>query len=231
MPAGPPRRNPRKIQTINNKVNNRGANDTTPSKNVLDVSIVIAVPDSANLANISGSYVIVAVYFVPSDSVPAALLPLIVIVLISEPRFKISEKDVSYAFTENGKPYVSSHPEINFSLSHTKNFAIAAFSEHEVGIDCESSGREIPARVLSKLFTKKETLSFDSEPILLWTAKDSVSKLTGYGVGGFNAIPELEYFSEKTEINGIFLRKLNVGEFTVVISSFTDDDISLTELK
>ena len=145
--------------------------------------------------------------------------------------FKISEKDVSYAFTENGKPYVSSHPEINFSLSHTKNFAIAAFSEHEVGIDCESSGREIPARVLSKLFTKKETLSFDSEPILLWTAKESVSKLTGYGVGGFNAIPELEYFSEKTEINGIFLRKLNVGEFTVVISSFTDDDISLTELK
>ena len=145
--------------------------------------------------------------------------------------FKISEKNVSYAFSVNGKPYALSHPEIKFSLSHTENFAIAAFSDHEIGIDCESSDREIPARVLNKLFTKKETLSFECEPILLWTAKESVSKLTGCGVSGFNALPELEYFSEKTEINGIFLRKLNVGSFTVVVSSLTDDDLIIEEIK
>ena len=145
--------------------------------------------------------------------------------------FKITEKNVSYAFSENGKPYALSHPEIKFSLSHTENFAIAAFSDHEIGIDCESSDREIPARVLNKLFTKKETLSFECEPILLWTAKESVSKLTGCGVSGFNALPELEYFSEKTEINGIFLRKLNVGDFTVVVSSFTDDDLVIEEIR
>ena len=145
--------------------------------------------------------------------------------------FKISEKDVSYAFAENGKPYALSHPEIKFSISHTENFAIAAFSDHEIGIDCESSDRKIPARVLNKFFTKKETLSFDCSPILLWTAKESVSKLTGCGVSGFNALPELEYFSEKTEINGIFFRKLNVGSFTVVISSLTDDDIVIEEIK
>ena len=145
--------------------------------------------------------------------------------------FGISEKEVIYAFGEKGKPCAENHPEIKFSLSHTENFAIAAFSDHEVGIDCENSDRDISPRVLNKLFTKKETRSFECAPILLWTAKESVSKLTGYGVSGFNTLPELEYFSEKTEIKGIFLRKLNVGDFTVVVSSFTDDDLVIEEIK
>lgn len=145
--------------------------------------------------------------------------------------FGISEKEVVYAFGEKGKPCAENHPEIKFSLSHTENFAVAAFSDSEIGIDCERSDRKISERLLSKYFSEKETLSFACSPILLWTAKESVSKLTGCGVEGFSTLPEIEHFSEKTEVGGIFLRKLNIGAFTVVLSSFTDEDFTLTEIK
>ena len=145
--------------------------------------------------------------------------------------FRVAEKNVLYAFGENGKPSVSSHPEIKFSLSHTENFAVAAFSDSEIGIDCERSDRAISERLLSRYFSEKETLSFARSPILLWTAKESVSKLTGCGIGGFSALPEMEFFSEKDEKDGIFLRKLNIGDFTIVLSSFRDEDFTLTEVK
>ena len=64
---------------------------TIDSNHDFDVSIVIVVPDSDRRANISGSYVIVAVYFVPSDKVPVAFVSLIFIVVISGARRRISE--------------------------------------------------------------------------------------------------------------------------------------------
>ena len=145
--------------------------------------------------------------------------------------FGVSEKDVAYAFGENGKPYAESHPEIKFSLSHTENFAIAAFSDCEIGIDCEKNDRAVSDKVLNRYFPKKETLSFASSPILLWTAKESVSKLRGCGVSGFSELPELEYFTESAEFDGVFLKKMELNGFTAVISSLTDEDFTLTEIK
>jgi len=145
--------------------------------------------------------------------------------------FGVSEKDVLYAFGENCKPYAKSHPEIKFSLSHTEALAIAAFSDSDVGIDCEYSARGVSERIISNFFSEKEKLSFACSPILLWTAKESISKLLGCGVSGFSELPELEYFSESAEINGIYLRRFEINGFTVVLSSLADEPFCLQEVK
>ena len=143
----------------------------------------------------------------------------------------IDEKTVVYGLGENGKPFTRSHPEVRFSLSHAENFAVCAFSDNEVGIDCESSDRSVSERVQSRYFSEKEKLSFASSPILLWTAKESISKLLGCGVSGFSKLPELEYFTESAEINGIYLRRFEINGFTVVLSSPADEPFCLQEVK
>ena len=145
--------------------------------------------------------------------------------------FGIAEEKVIYAFGENGKPFAQNHPEVKFSLSHTENFAVAAFSDGEVGIDCERSGRSVSERVQDRYFGKKEKLSFAQRPILLWTAKESISKLEGNGVSGFSHIPELDYFTDTTETNGIRLQCFEINGFTVVVSSLENGEITVLEVK
>jgi len=144
--------------------------------------------------------------------------------------FGIEEKSVIYALGERGKPYAENYPEVKFSLSHAENFAVAAFSDGEVGIDCEKSDRAVSHRVQSRYFSEKEKLSFADAPILLWTAKESISKLVGNGISGFSELPELEYFTESAEVNGIFLRKFEINGFTVVHSNYADEPFTLTEI-
>lgn len=145
--------------------------------------------------------------------------------------FGIEEKTVEYGFSDNGKPCAKNHPEVKFSLSHSENFAIAAFSDGEVGIDCEKTDRAVPERVMQRYFSEKEKLSFASSPILLWTAKESISKLWGCGVSGFSKLPELEYFTESAEINGIYLRRFEINGFTVVLSSLANEPFCVQEVR
>ena len=86
-----------------------------------------------------------------------------------------------------GKPYFE-NGGIHFSISHSKNIAVCAISQSEVGIDIERLDKERDYLSLAeRYFTKKEYEKIrESENIKeafikYWTAKEAYIKYTGEG--------------------------------------------------
>ena len=76
-----------------------------------------------------------------------------------------------------GKPFFPSHPEICFSLSHTKTAVLAAVSSFPIGADVEFRRETKPALERRLL----ELQHGDLDLFELWTLRESWFKLTGEG--------------------------------------------------
>ncbi|MBP5331938.1 MAG: 4'-phosphopantetheinyl transferase superfamily protein [Lachnospiraceae bacterium] len=74
-------------------------------------------------------------------------------------KFGLRENDVSYGLNEHGKPFVEGHPEIVFNVSHSGDYAVAAFVDTEeadavfVGTEeadrgGSDNGKDLPPKVL-----------------------------------------------------------------------------------
>ncbi len=111
----------------------------------------------------------------------------------------LTEKDCTYAFGPQGKPYVSGHPEIRFSLSHSGGKVIAAFAEEEIGCDIEKI-RPANLNVARRFFSEEERKLLEDAKdeetrnvlfFRIWTAKESYIKAIGRGfaepLDGFTA--------------------------------------------
>ncbi len=114
------------------------------------------------------------------------------------------ESDLSY--TENGKPYIEHGP--CFNLSHSKNIAVIAISESNMGVDIEIR-EDISKGVIDRCFTEEEKAfaSLSTENALrIWTAKEAVLKLLGTGFSlspkTFSVMP----LEKEREINGVKLK-------------------------
>lgn len=88
---------------------------------------------------------------------------------------------------DSGKPYLSSHPHIHFSLSHCDAGAACAISTAPVGIDAETI-REIDDHVVRHAFSLDEQamMARAENPsrtgITMWTLKESWLKAVGCGL-------------------------------------------------
>ena len=78
----------------------------------------------------------------------------------------LKESELEYGFNEHGKPYVKDHPEIIFNLSHSGDYAVAAFVNRDdddvecsVGVDIEQIER-VNSRVVSKM---KKDVGFEPD--------------------------------------------------------------------
>ena len=91
---------------------------------------------------------------------------------------------------EQGKPYLSDHPEVFFNLSHAGKVAMCVVSDVEVGCDVEEmiDGREALAQ---RFFTPREAAEIALQPTgeakvalfyRYWTLKESFMKVTGRGM-------------------------------------------------
>lgn len=104
--------------------------------------------------------------------------------------YGICEQDTVFQYGENGKPYLADMPQIHFNLSHSGDYAAAAFSSREVGIDIEcerKNGRKIAARFFAEeeIRNMQYCKSKEEEDQLFlryWTLKESFLKVTGYGM-------------------------------------------------
>ena len=141
--------------------------------------------------------------------------------------FGINESEIIYKTAENGKPYAENHPEVNFSLSHTESAAVAAFSDRKVGIDCEHSGRNISDSVIKRFFSEKEYISFSSNPLLLWVAKESLVKFTGTGFSEGVRKNIIPYFDSEIFFDGFFLKRLNINGYLTVICTDKKSEINI----
>ena len=103
--------------------------------------------------------------------------------------------DYQLAKDSNQKPYLSSHPDIHFNVSHTtdhrcmdKNSCIAiGFSPNEIGIDVEYI-RDIKPVAAKKMCSPNEFIAYSSAAnpteylTRLWTLKEAYAKFTGDGL-------------------------------------------------
>lgn len=92
-----------------------------------------------------------------------------------------------FDISSDGKPYLKSHPEIHFNISHCNKAVMCIFDSSPVGIDVEIV-RRVPASMLAKICSPGElnTIRSSSSPeadfCRIWTYKEAVSKLSGDGV-------------------------------------------------
>lgn len=100
--------------------------------------------------------------------------------------YGISEA-VEFEYGEHGKPSLIGHPDIHFNLSHCREAAICVLSDHPVGVDIESIGRQ-SERLMRYVLSDEEyeqvkrSSSPDVEFTCFWTKKESMLKLTGEGI-------------------------------------------------
>lgn len=144
--------------------------------------------------------------------------------------FGIKEKDVIYGSGEYGKPFALNYPDIKFSITHSKDMTIIAFYEKEIGIDCEKNTRDIPKTILRRFFSDSEVAEFANCPVLLWVAKESHSKFTGYGLAKDIALSPMRYFDCEYSCENYCLQRLDIQNHTVVVCTEFSDVIEITEI-
>ena len=100
--------------------------------------------------------------------------------------YGITENPI-FEYNEHGKPSIVGHPDIFFNLSHCKNAAVCAISDHPVGIDVESI-REYKESLVRYTMNDAEIREIESAEnpasafIRLWTMKEATMKLVGTGI-------------------------------------------------
>ncbi|MCD7956929.1 MAG: 4'-phosphopantetheinyl transferase superfamily protein [Lachnospiraceae bacterium] len=105
-------------------------------------------------------------------------------------KYGLNAVDTQICAGEYGKPYLPDYPEIHFSLSHSKEMALAVFSEMEIGCDIEYQKK--PNEHLARRFYCPQEYAWMQEAAdeeerktrfyRLWTLKESFIKTTGMGL-------------------------------------------------
>lgn len=102
----------------------------------------------------------------------------------------LTEKEMIYSEQKNQKPFFTNHPEIFFNISHSGNYAAAAFSDSEIGIDIEKI-KDADLKIAKRFFAEEEYKYLEKisdkekqnrEFYRLWTLKESFMKVTGLGM-------------------------------------------------
>ena len=95
--------------------------------------------------------------------------------------YGLEERAMEYELGSNGKPFLRYHPEIHFSLSHSKDYAMCSIGSEELGNDIEwvRDGKE---KVAERFFAEEELAWIknavdlkerDERIFRIWTMKES----------------------------------------------------------
>ena len=92
-----------------------------------------------------------------------------------------------FEYNEFGKPFIPGRPDIQFSISHTKNAIAVAISRYPIGLDIEQIRHQSDSLVRKTMNLVEqqqiaESLQPDSTFTALWTQKEAVLKLRGTGI-------------------------------------------------
>lgn len=106
--------------------------------------------------------------------------------------------DTEIIRTEHGKPVLRDHPQWQFSLSHSGEYAVCALADAPIGIDVQERRSVDALSLAERFFSPMETELLRSLPeterssafFRLWTAKESILKAQGSGLtGGLARVP------------------------------------------
>ncbi|MBQ4626340.1 MAG: 4'-phosphopantetheinyl transferase superfamily protein [Clostridia bacterium] len=93
-------------------------------------------------------------------------------------------KDIVIKRAPSGKPYAQS-PNVKFSVSHSKELAVCAVSDMEIGIDAEKI-RKVYFKTANRFATEEEILYIGENTerfFEIWTLKEAYFKCIGTGLG------------------------------------------------
>lgn len=105
-------------------------------------------------------------------------------------QYFIHNEDVSFGTNEYGKPFLKSHPNIQYNISHTDNYVACAITKDiPVGVDVETV-KPIELDLAERFFTKNEYKYIANCPLeqqmqcfyRIWTRKESYVKMIGKGL-------------------------------------------------
>ena len=96
---------------------------------------------------------------------------------------------LEFSINQNNKPYLESHSDTYFNISHTKNHIVMAVADQEIGVDIEEtvskkSFMSIARRYFSSCEVKELEQSTDLKKdfYTLWTLKESQVKRNSLGI-------------------------------------------------
>ena len=138
-------------------------------------------------------------------------------------QLNVPAKQVTFARSETGKPWLPEYPWLHFNLSHSGTLAAVAVSiDQPVGIDIEKiSGKsEIKKQIAQRFFHKDELvwlLAQEGDFLLqftkLWSLKEAWLKLAGTGLrqslASFNVTPTNDGLADVIATNGQPIGRLN----------------------
>lgn len=163
-------------------------------------------------------------------------------ILLEEGLKRLGVKDYQIELEENGKPFVNG---VFFNLSHSKEKAVCAFSNQQVGVDIEKvktfsealtkyvyNDEEIQYIKYRSKTTEEENRLFT----LLWTVKESFMKYDGKGLSMNPAriFIDMEHdflpYYDGEKVQNIFFSRHEVGDYCLTVCSsqqnFSDEIIS-----
>lgn len=142
-----------------------------------------------------------------------------------------------FDITPEKKPYLSSHPQIYFSLSHSGTRAVCVLSDCQIGVDIEGRCRRLLEAeatnrrnaVAKRCFSIREYDSYiqaegvEQEELFLkfWTRKEAVGKALGKGLSSD--------FSDLQELEGRFVSRWMDEEY--YLSIYVEDGSKRKELE
>ena len=117
--------------------------------------------------------------------------------------YNTSNRKIEMEYNQYGKPYIKNSNDLYFNISHSCDWIICAWSNHEIGVDLENI-RHIDLDIARVQFCNDEYTYIIEFPELsyrrfmqIWTLKESYIKYIGKGLN----IP-LNSFSVNFDSNG-----------------------------
>nr|WP_321226032.1 4'-phosphopantetheinyl transferase superfamily protein [uncultured Psychroserpens sp.] len=104
----------------------------------------------------------------------------------------LSVSEINIQIDKNKKPYLSSNKKICFNVSHSRDFALIAVSNHDVGIDIEFLNENFDFfEMMPSIFSTIEietVLNAENKThkfFKFWTRKEAIVKATGEGISDY----------------------------------------------
>ncbi len=125
--------------------------------------------------------------------------------------FKLQVGEVNIVHLENGQPLIENIPQLNISISHSKQWISIYISEdYAVGIDIEESNEKLKF-IHNQFINEREKNLFDTNNLeslqLIWSAKEAIYK---YFAGEFSflekqvSIENIDFDEQKIKANTIY---------------------------
>lgn len=113
---------------------------------------------------------------------------------------QLDPRKLTFEYSEHGKPFLPSHPHLQFNASHSGNYSLIAVThDYSLGVDIEQHKKDIDAEgIIQRYFTPAEIKSYQTIPdadklkafYKGWTCKEAFLKAVGAGLA--NSLRDIE---------------------------------------